>query len=44
MKSTLIAAVAALAVAEVNGHALFQQLWVDGVDQISFFPRESDGR
>jgi len=32
MKSTLAAALAALAVQEVAGHATFQQLWVDGTD------------
>lgn len=32
MKSTFVAALAALAANEVAGHAMFQQLWVDGVD------------
>lgn len=33
MKSSLLAALVALGANEVAGHALFQQLWVDGVDQ-----------
>lgn len=32
---------AALAAKEVVGHALFQQLWVDSVDMISFFPSQT---
>ena len=32
MKSTFAAAFAALAAREVAGHAMFQQLWVDGTD------------
>jgi hypothetical protein len=35
MRSTIAAAVAALATREVAGHAIFQQLWVDGTDYIS---------
>jgi lytic cellulose monooxygenase (C1-hydroxylating) len=35
MKSTFVAALTALAAREVAGHALFQQLWVDGTDYIS---------
>lgn len=36
MKSTtIISLVAALAAQQVAGHATFQQLWVDGVDEIS---------
>ena len=35
MKSTLFASVVALVAQRVAGHALFQQLWVDGVDKIS---------
>jgi len=38
MKSGLFALVAALAAEQVAGHALFQQLWVDGEDMISLFP------
>ncbi|CAI6088399.1 unnamed protein product [Clonostachys chloroleuca] len=34
MKSTLIAALTALAAKQVAGHATFQQLWVNGVDKI----------
>jgi lytic cellulose monooxygenase (C1-hydroxylating) len=33
MKSTVLAVLAAQ---QVAGHALFQQLWVDGQDMISF--------
>ncbi|KAK3372186.1 glycosyl hydrolase family 61-domain-containing protein [Podospora didyma] len=32
MKSTFVATLAAIAAKEVAGHALFQQLWVDGTD------------
>jgi hypothetical protein len=35
MRSTIAAALAALAAQEVAGHAIFQQLWVDGTDYIS---------
>jgi hypothetical protein len=35
MKSTFAATLVALAANEVAGHALFQQLWVDGTDYIS---------
>ncbi len=35
MKSTFFSVLAALAAREVAGHAIFQQLWVDGVDMIS---------
>ncbi|KAK3342103.1 glycosyl hydrolase family 61-domain-containing protein [Lasiosphaeria hispida] len=35
MKSTFVTAVAALAANKVAGHALFQQLWVDGTDYSS---------
>lgn len=35
MKSTIFAALAATAVKSVTGHALFQELWVDGVDMMS---------
>lgn len=40
MKSTFVAALsAAIAANKVAGHAIFQQLWVDGTDYISFpFP------
>jgi len=36
MKSTILALAAALAAQEVAGHATFQDLWVNGVDQIGF--------
>ncbi|KAK1758132.1 glycosyl hydrolase family 61-domain-containing protein [Echria macrotheca] len=36
MKSTILAALTALAANEVAGHAIFQQLWVDGTDYINF--------
>jgi hypothetical protein len=35
MKSFASVILAALAAKEVAGHALFQDLWVDGVDMIS---------
>jgi lytic cellulose monooxygenase (C1-hydroxylating) len=35
MKSITFAAVAAVAAQKVAGHALFQQLWVDGVDMVT---------
>jgi hypothetical protein len=35
MKSVQISVLAALAAQQVMGHATFQQLWVNGVDQIS---------
>ena len=35
MKSTTFAALAATAARTVAGHAIFQQLWVDGVDMMS---------
>ena len=35
MKSTLLLSVAALAVQQVSSHATFQDLWVNGVDEIS---------
>lgn len=35
MKSYQFSALAALAAQQVMGHATFQQLWVNGVDQIS---------
>lgn len=41
MRSQLIASILALAAQQASAHSLFQQLWVDGVDQISphsFFP------
>lgn len=34
MKSTFAALVAALSATKVVGHATFQDLWVNGVDQI----------
>lgn len=34
MRSTFAAALAAIAAREVAGHAIFQQLWVDGTDYI----------
>jgi len=34
MRPTLAAALAAIAAHDVAGHALFQQLWVDGTDYI----------
>ena len=34
MKAAFISVVAALAGRQVAGHATFQQLWVNGVDQI----------
>jgi hypothetical protein len=34
MRSVILSIVAALAAQQVAGHATFQQLWVDGVDQI----------
>ncbi|OBT86921.1 hypothetical protein VE02_04414 [Pseudogymnoascus sp. 03VT05] len=40
MKSTtVISLIAALAAQQVAGHATFQDLWVDGVDEISFCVR-----
>jgi hypothetical protein len=34
MRTTFAAALAAFAAQEVAGHAIFQQLWVDGTDYI----------
>jgi hypothetical protein len=34
MKSSLLSAVVVLAAQHVAGHAIFQELWVNGVDQI----------
>lgn len=36
MKSAILAILTALAAKSVEAHATFQQLWVDGVDYISF--------
>jgi hypothetical protein len=39
MKSTLLLSVAALSVQQVASHATFQELWVNGVDEIcTLFP------
>ncbi len=35
MRSAFAAALTALAAQEVAGHAIFQELWVDGTDYIS---------
>lgn len=37
MKATLVLATLTALAAEVAGHATFQDLWVNGVDQISPF-------
>jgi hypothetical protein len=36
MKSTILSLIAALATQQVAGHSIFQDLWVNGVDEISF--------
>lgn len=38
MRSTVAAALAAIAVTEVAAHATFQNLWINGVDYISAPP------
>lgn len=44
MKSTIFALVAALGAQEVAAHATFQDLWINGVDQICLsFSEEVDG-
>jgi hypothetical protein len=35
MKSTFLSLIAALATQQVVGHSIFQDLWVNGVDEIS---------
>lgn len=35
MRTALLSVFVALAAKQVAGHAIFQQLWVNGVDQIS---------
>jgi hypothetical protein len=35
MKSTILSLIAALATQQVAGHSIFQDLWVNGVDEIS---------
>lgn len=41
MKSAILFSAAALAVLQVAGHATFQELWVNGVDEICILPLAS---
>jgi hypothetical protein len=40
MKSTILSLIAALATQQVTGHSIFQDLWVNGVDEISVPSRD----